>query len=96
MEDNKVYLYFKNILDKKGYFCLDKELFNKNYSKSNPSYRPKDLEEIVSNLNSKRYSATDCIRCIKPLFKNYECTKENIIFDNSKFLLIRINMFLNI
>ena len=91
MEYNKVYLYFKNILDKKGYFCLDKELFNKNYPKTNLSYKNEDLEEIVSNLNSKKYSATDCIECIKPLFKNYECTKENIIFDESRITLVRVD-----
>lgn len=91
MEYNKVYLYFKNILDKKGYFWLDKELFNKNYPKTNLSYKNEDLEEIVSNLNSKKYLASKCVTRIKTLFKNYECTKENIIFDSSKFLLIRIN-----
>lgn len=90
MEYNKVYLYFKNILDKKGYFCLDKELFNKNYPKTNLSYKNEDLEEIVSNLNSKKYSATDCIKCIKPLFKNYKCTKKNIIFDESRIILTKI------
>ena len=38
MGKDSVYAYFKNILDKKGYFYLDPELFNKNSSKSDISY----------------------------------------------------------
>lgn len=95
MGKDNVYAYFKNILDKKGYFYLDPELFNKNSSKSDISYDNKDLEDIASELKLKKYLGSKCRDCISSLFKNFrkreKGVEKDIYFDDSKVMLVKIN-----
>lgn len=91
MGKDNVYAYFKNILDKKGYCCLDSELFNKNSSKNNISYDNKDLEDIAAELKLKKYLGSKCRDCISSLFKDFRKVEEDIYFDDSKVMLVKIN-----